>query len=195
MHRWVYFTTVGEPETLAWAEAWGPIIMHTTYVSFLSESLMRCSGFETMDGSLLQSSIPITPLESTTNITAFQIHPKLGLNTQQYIWDPKAEKRDGKLKAELYTVGFVVVPGLVGQDLAGQAVVAIRKHVKGILKLMKLPSAKEFASMLEGIWDATPPGWTGPTFGRICLRGWQKGPGCGRLPPSPPSPRDEQHNH
>jgi hypothetical protein len=85
------------------------------------------------------------------------------------------------LKAELESRGFVVVPGLVGPEVCAPAAEAIRGKTVRMLRLMGISAAGHFKGLLDGDWIHSPPGWNGPVFGPICARGWQQGPGTGRI--------------
>jgi hypothetical protein len=90
-----------------------------------------------------------------------------------------------KLKAELYSRGFVVVPGLVDPEICAAAATAVRGRATRMLKMMGMPSKGHFKALLDGDWIHSPDGWNGPPFGPICARGWQQGPGTGRIGPPP----------
>jgi hypothetical protein len=85
------------------------------------------------------------------------------------------------LKAELDARGFVVLRGLVGPEVCVAAASAIRRKTTGMLRMMGIPSGEHFQGLLKGDWIHSPPGWRGPAFGPICARGWQQGPGTGRI--------------
>jgi hypothetical protein len=84
-------------------------------------------------------------------------------------------------KKMLDTKGFVVIAGLVGPSIVKAAASAIRAKARATLKMMNIPPGKHFQGMLEADWIHSPPNWKGPPFGGICARGWQKGPGVGRI--------------
>ena len=103
------------------------------------------------------------------------------------VFDPKASDQWViSWKKELHTTGFVVIAGLVGPSIVRLAASAIRSKARATLKMMKITPGKHFQGMLEADWIHSPPKWTGPPFGGICSRGWQKGPGVGRIGGSHP---------
>jgi hypothetical protein len=86
-----------------------------------------------------------------------------------------------RLKAELFSRGYVVVRGLVSPAICQEAAASIRSRVRRTLLMMNLVSGQHFDAMLEADWMHSPDGWTGPPFGSVCTRGWQVGPGTGRI--------------
>jgi hypothetical protein len=85
------------------------------------------------------------------------------------------------LKAELDARGFVVLRGLVGPEVCSAAAAAIRRKTTGMLRMMGISAGAHFRGLLDADWIHSPPGWKGPVFGPICARGWQQGPGSGRI--------------
>ncbi len=64
---------------------------------------------------------------------------------------------------------------------ASKACSDIEAHVRSVVRLMtKRRPSKDLQEMLELDWQKTPQGWSGPKFGVVKLRGWQKGAGTGR---------------
>ena len=86
-----------------------------------------------------------------------------------------------KLKAELYSRGFLIVPGLVSPEICASAATAIRGRTTRVLKMMGHSAKGHFKSLMDADWIHSPDGWNGPVFGPICARGWQQGPGTGRI--------------
>jgi hypothetical protein len=92
------------------------------------------------------------------------------------VYNPKALR----LKAQLFSEGFLVIPGLVDLEVCTAAAKCIRSKVRRTLDQMQVSAEGHFSNMLTADWMHSPAGWTGPRFGTICLRGWQVGPGTGR---------------
>jgi hypothetical protein len=73
------------------------------------------------------------------------------------------------------------MPGLVGTEVCTEAATVIRTRVQRTLRMMKVSPGKHFKAMLDADWMHSPDGWSGLPFGSIGSRGWQKGPGTGRI--------------
>jgi hypothetical protein len=86
------------------------------------------------------------------------------------------------IQEALHSDGYVVISGLVPEDIVVVAARAVRKRVKDLLKYWDMKPGRN----LEGIfdpkvnWGKTPEGWPGLPLGAIKSRGWAKGSGTGR---------------
>jgi hypothetical protein len=86
------------------------------------------------------------------------------------------------IQEALLTDGYVVIPGVVPEDIVVVAARAVRKRVKDLLTYWDMKPGRNFEGILDPKvnWGKSPRGWPGLPLGGVKSRGWQKGSGAGR---------------